>query len=875
VFKQKSGYDAHVTKKIDCAKSSGLSDVIDAKVEEKVKEVIRSALPKPEVTKETLHSFFEDLHNLLWNKAGFSPERALDHMTFFFAYRLIEKQADSLGLPQECRWSYLVSLKDENDLDLAIKQGVTSFRLKPQTKPFFKPHDIKKAELVYEIIQHINRIPMKTLEETDTLGDIFEYMLSRGMSTMSDEGQYFTNRAICRLAFKLTFEIKKSLRRDDGTLCTFGDWFCGTGGFAAEYVRGVKENLADIDWKKDSSSIYCQDMSVSSVTTTLLNMLIQTGVPFGSDKIRDANSFADPITTGAAAPYPGLTLDYCFMNPPYSGDKNKGKEYKFVYAKKAKGLDGKLTKKYFVNQEIQSIGVEDDDKVSAGVQLAMATLSSDGGICAIVLPQGFFFGASKKCVELRKKIAEEYKIHCVVDIASGAFVNTGTKTSMMVFQRGVGPTEKVSFIGIDEKPLVEATLDDLRKKNYSLNYKQYLAQDAVEVEGFEMVKLGDISKKLATRGKHSAKDTIENGKYSLFSSSINEIYKLATFDYSETCCIINSTNASGNAVVNLGREFSVTSDTFVFKCDDDITTKYLQLYLSNNLQVVKDQFQGANHKHPTWDRLASITAPLPSLERQAQIVEAIDGWASLAQHEEQALKMLEKQVMFQVKEMGRGQALVKLGGIATFTFGYGIKSEDFGESGLPIIKTKNFKDNGVSIISSNPRSNKKYDDKYLIKKGDLLMVVDGACGDSAIWLENENGWLNQHVAKLHIENETTRMYVAFVMKGDMFKEYIQSNIVITTIPHMQRDVAKNFEIPLPPLTEQQTLQSEFDEIRHKHAKLAEYKAKAQAAIQRLIPGATPSESKTEPALVADTDSSSSISDSLSVASSSDDIIQLV
>jgi len=46
------------------------------------------------------------------------------------------------------------------------------------------------------------------------------------------------------------------------------------------------------------------------------------------------------------------------------------------------------------------------------------------------------------------------------------------------------------------------------------------------------------------------------------------------------------------------------------------------------------------------------------------------------------------------------------------------------------------------------------------------------------------------------------------------------------------------EIPLPPLTEQQMLQSDFDEIRHKHAKITTYKAKAQEAIQRLIPGAS-------------------------------------
>jgi type I restriction-modification system DNA methylase subunit len=110
----------------------------------------------------------------------------------------------------------------------------------------------------------------------------------------------------------------------------------------------------------------------------------------------------------------------------------------------------------------------------------------------IVLPQGFFFGASKKCVELRKKISEEYKIHYVVDISSGSFINTGTKTSMLVFQKGMGPTETIKFIGLDESPLVETTLEQLREKNYSLNYKQYLTQEVEEMDGFEMARLGDI-----------------------------------------------------------------------------------------------------------------------------------------------------------------------------------------------------------------------------------------------------------------------------------------------------------------------------------------------------------------------------------------------
>ena len=59
----------------------------------------------------------------------------------------------------------------------------------------------------------------------------------------------------------------------------------------------------------------------------------------------------------------------------------------------------------------------------------------------------------------------------------------------------------------------------------------------------------------------------------------------------------------------------------------------------------------------------------------------------------------------------------------------------------------------------------------------------------------------------------------------------------SVLQHLNKSFLAEVEIPLPPLSEQQTLQSDFDEIRHKHAKIATYKAKAQEAIQRLIPGA--------------------------------------
>jgi len=804
-----------MAKKMDCAKSTIVNDIIDKKVEEKVKEVVRATQQKPEITKETLPAFFEDLHNLLWNKAGLNPERALEHMTFFFAYRLIEQQADALNLPQECRWSYIASLKNENDLFETIKKGVSSFRSKATTKPFFKPHEIQKADIVFEIVQQIGRISLTILQETDTLGDIFEYMLGRGMSTMSDEGQYFTNRIICKLAFKLAYDIKKNLRRADGSLCTFADWFCGTGGFPAEYVKGVKVNFPAVDWKKECGAVYCQDMNLSSVTTTLLNMLILTGIPFSGDKIRGSNSFSDTITKGAGAPFEGLTIDYCFMNPPYGGDKSKGKDYKFAYSKTIKGDDGSKSKKFFVNQEIQSIGIEDDDKVSAGVQLAMATLSADGGVCSIVLPQGFFFGASKKCVELRKKIAEEYKIWYVVDIASGAFLNTGTKTSMMVFQKGVGATEKVSFIGLDEKPLVEATLEELRAKHYSLNYKQYLPQSAVEVEGFEMVKLGDLI--VADSGDLLPKGNFVNGDYPIIGGGKIVGYHNKSNRNADEVVI----SRVGNACLTfMNSKYYLTDNALaiVSKDNNRMLIKYLYYYLTQNVEKLREQYSGTAQPVISKTRLYEIQVPIPSLERQQQIVEAIDGWAGLAQHEEVALKILEKQMMFQVKEMGRGQPRVKLGEVCEFQRGKMITKKDLVEGDYPVIG------GGLSPMGYHTSSNRK---EY------TTLVSQSGENAGHISRYTKPVWASDCFSVSSVKMSDDFLYYSLLQIQDEIN-FLKTG---TAQPHIYPSSIDSLVIAAPPLTEQQTLQSDFDEIRHKHAKIASYKAKAQEAIQRLIPGA--------------------------------------
>jgi len=836
VFKQKSGFDDHKAKKNDCSFQTSIPAII-AKVKEEVKATIRSVtgneeliLPTDQIERDKiLQKYFEEMHNILWSRAGFEPAKAMEHLTFFFAYRLIEIQADKLNLPVECRWSYLRAQKNDEDIMQTMRKGYISFAKNTITKPFFKQPEINKAEIVYDIVKHINKIPDTALFDTDTLGNIFEYAQSWGTSTMGTEGQFFTNRKICKLAFTLSYRIKGNLRRVDGSLCTFADWFCGTGGFPSEFVKGVNENLSDVNWDNDKESIYCQDQSVSACMTTLLNLLIMTGTPFSDKKIRQGNSFGEPVIYGQNPPFAGITIDYALLNPPYGGSK-------FEYSKKIKGEDGKKTTRYYVNQEIQSIGIEDDDKVSAGVQLAMATLSADGGVCSIVLPQGFFFGASKKFIELRKKIAEEYKIWYVVDIASGSFLNTGTKTCMMVFQKGIGPTEKVAFIGLDEKLLVEATLEELRSKHYSLNYKQYLSQSAVEVEGFDMVKLGDICQLISGYAFKSDSFTtntsdlrvlkiknIKDQKVVFHENDDRYVYtdKLEKYIVKEGEFVVAMTGATTGKVGMHTTKEKILLNQRVGKFTnfkDNIIPEYVYYYIRDSPSLFMDLAAGTARDNISPEQILSVQIPLPSLERQQQIVEAIDGWAGLAQQEEVALKILEKQMMFQVKEMGRGQARVKLGEVCEIESGTYITKKTATQGEFPVY-------GGGDVSSRISEFNRE--SKFVIAK-------DGV-SETCVRYVSGKFFLNHHGWTFNCKDTILYSYIGYWLLNN--QQALYELATGTAQKGINQVSFYGLEIPLPPLTEQQMLESDFDEIRHKHAKIAVYKAKAQEAIQRLIPGA--------------------------------------
>jgi type I restriction enzyme S subunit len=176
-------------------------------------------------------------------------------------------------------------------------------------------------------------------------------------------------------------------------------------------------------------------------------------------------------------------------------------------------------------------------------------------------------------------------------------------------------------------------------------------------------------------------------------------------------------------------------------------------------------------------------------------------------------------MMFQVKEMGRGQARVKFGEVCEFQRGKMITKKDLIDGEFPVIG------GGLSPMGYHTSSNRKEYTPLISQSGENAGHISRY---------TKPVWASDCFSISSSKMSDDFLYYSLLQIQDEI-HFLKTG---TAQPHIYPSSIDSLTISVPPLTEQQTLQSDFDEIRHKHAKIASYKAKTQEAIQRLIPGAS-------------------------------------
>ncbi len=123
-------------------------------------------------------------------------------------------------------------------------------------------------------------------------------------------------------------------------------------------------------------------------------------------------------------------------------------------------------------------------------------------------------------------------------------------------------------------------------------------------------------------------------------------------------------------------------------------------------------------------------------------------------------------------------------------YGFPFSTEYFNseENGVPVIRIRDILDNTISNYSTE----KKLDEKYLIKKGDLLIGMDGNFHIN-YWSKNEC-YLNQRVVKL---SETILPNIILKYQIEPYIKLREKSVSRTTVGHLSDKDLKALNLFIP------------------------------------------------------------------------------
>jgi type I restriction enzyme S subunit len=154
-----------------------------------------------------------------------------------------------------------------------------------------------------------------------------------------------------------------------------------------------------------------------------------------------------------------------------------------------------------------------------------------------------------------------------------------------------------------------------------------------------------------------------------------------------------------------------------------------------------------------------------------------------------------------------------LGDVCHFQNGFAFKSKTFKEFGEPVLRITNIQNNSIDTKGFVYIDRKDYQrdlSKYEVKKGDLLIAMSGATtGKIGVHRSESVLLLNQRVGLFKPKKSLNKLFLYYFLSTKV--EESLSISAGAAQPNLSTEQIKSFQIPLPPLPEQQRIVSILDE----------------------------------------------------------------
>ena len=354
---------------------------------------------------------------------------------------------------EKLRWNNLKNLSPEEMFNIVDKEAFPFLQNLGNDESSYIKHmqgarfTIPTAKLLSDAIDLLDKIPM---EERDTKGDLYEYLLSK-LTTAGINGQFRTPRHIIRAMVDM-MDPKATDR-----IC---DPSCGTAGFLSTTYAfmlekysspegTMSEMIAAEDGSEQEQIIYTGDLLAEHRQHVDNDMF--HGFDFDATMLRIAAMnlvmhgiaepdihYQDTLSQNFIEQHPKTAkdgFDLILANPPFKGSLDE----EDVAPELLRTVKTKKTELLFVALILRMLKV--------------------GGRAAVIVPDGVLFGSSKAHQQLRQTLIEDNQLEAIISLPSGVFKPyAGVSTAVMIFTKG-GETDKVWFYDLQADGF---SLDDKR-----------------------------------------------------------------------------------------------------------------------------------------------------------------------------------------------------------------------------------------------------------------------------------------------------------------------------------------------------------------------------------------------------------------------------
>jgi restriction endonuclease S subunit len=211
--------------------------------------------------------------------------------------------------------------------------------------------------------------------------------------------------------------------------------------------------------------------------------------------------------------------------------------------------------------------------------------------------------------------------------------------------------------------------------------------------------------------------------------------------------------------------------------------------------------------NPNGSSLGSIVEAQRLMRKSAQMVADVKA---------QMMADVKAQMMAIMKSVGhRGFPIGNMGDNVSFINGYAFKSEEFLDSGIPIVKIKNIKNNVLSFEKAQYSRQDTKLSKYAVKQGDIVISLTGELsGDVGMNLTGVEWYLNQRVARIDITNKELRIqYMYYYMVYSDFTESVRNLSTGSAQPNVSTKNIESLTLPLPSIEFQYAIISRLNALQ--------------------------------------------------------------